>query len=81
MHYYFALWGFTFPDILYSICTQTTQQEPGNPHKHWISELHFLLKLNRSRWLTGQIIHYPVHALDLIDDPVHDLLKYLKWYL
>ena len=41
MHYYFALLGFTFPDILYSICTQTTQQEPGNPHKCWISELHF----------------------------------------
>ena len=33
MHYYFALLGFTFPDILYSICTQTTQQAPGNPHK------------------------------------------------
>ena len=46
MHYYFALLGFTFPDILYLICTQTTQQEPGNPHKCWISELHFLFKLN-----------------------------------
>ena len=44
MHYYFALLGFTFPDILYSICTQTTQQEPGNQHKHWISELHFFIQ-------------------------------------
>ena len=44
MHYYFALLGFTFPNILYSICTQTTQQEPGNQHKHWISELHFFIQ-------------------------------------
>lgn len=39
-----TLLGFTFPDILYSICTQTTQQEPGNPHKCWISELHFFIQ-------------------------------------
>lgn len=51
MHYYFALLGFTFPDILYLICTQTTQQEPGNPHKCWISELHFLFKLNSDTYI------------------------------
>lgn len=61
MHYYFALLGFTFPDILYSICTQTTQQEPGNPHKHWISELHFLLKLqtdSEADWQKSLILRH-----------------------
>ena len=43
---------------------------------------HFcLLKLNRSRRFTRQIIHYTVYALHLIYNSCHNLLQYLKWNL
>ena len=40
-----------------------------------------LFKLNRSWWLTREIIEYAVHSLDLIDDSAHHGLEYLEWNL
>ena len=40
---------------------------------------HFcLFKLNRSRWLTGQIIEYSIHPTHLIDNPAHYRLQHLE---
>ena len=36
-----------------------------------------LLKLNRPRRLTRTIIHYAIHALHLIDDPIGHLMQHL----
>ena len=37
-----------------------------------------LFKLNRSRWLTGQIIEYSIHPAHLIDNPAHHRLQHLE---
>ncbi len=37
-----------------------------------------LFKLNRSRWLTGQIIEYSIHPTHLIDNPAHHRLQHLE---
>lgn len=36
-----------------------------------------LLKLNRSGWLTCDVIHDPVHMADFVDDTTRDLLQNL----
>ena len=65
-----------------SICTPL--EHPDSPQILYLwafSQFSPLLKLNRSRRLTSQIIHYSINTLDLINNPVHYLLKHLKWYL
>ena len=37
-----------------------------------------LLHFNGSGRFTGQVVKYPVYALDLIDDPAHYLLQHVK---
>ena len=36
-----------------------------------------LFKLNRTRWLTRQIIEYTVDPFNLVDDPTHNLLQHI----
>ena len=44
-------------------------------------DLWLLFKLNRSRWLTRQIIEYTVYPAYLVDDSAHYCLQYCKWNL
>ena len=44
-------------------------------------KLCLLFKLNRSRWLTSQVIEYPINPTHLIYNSAHNCLEYLKWYL
>ena len=39
----------------------------------------FLFKLNRSRWLTCQIIEHSIDSLNLIDNSVHNFIKDFVW--
>src|ERR1041385_253590 len=66
------------------------QPRSGNdflqPDFHFLSTLtsastYLLLPLNRGRRFRADIVHYPIHALHFIDDPVGDLAQYVIWNL
>ena len=60
-----------------SICTPPEHPDsPQNLYLWAFSQFSPLLKLNRSRWLTGQIIEYAVNALNFINNTVHNLIQY-----
>ena len=61
-----------------SICTPL--EHPDSPQSLYLwafSQFSPLLKLNRSRRFTSQIIKYPVNSLNLINNPTHHLIQYI----
>ena len=63
-----------------SICTPL--EHPDSPQSLYLwafSQFSPLLKLDRSRWLTRQIIEYSVDSFHLIYNSVHDFIQYFVW--
>ena len=58
------------PKLLSFDC-HATKNEPRSAVNSAFPGSCTLLKLNRSRWFTGQIVEYSVHASYLVDDTAH----------
>ena len=64
---------------VYQKCITKVKKEPEPPYFRGIRAKIVLLKLNRSRWLTCQIIEHSIDSLNLIDNSVHNFIKDFVW--
>lgn len=67
--------------ILLSFDCHSTKNEPRNAVNSAFLGSCTLFKLNRSRWFTGQVIHYPVDTLHFVYNSCHYLLENFKRYV
>ena len=65
-----------------SICTPLEHPDsPQNLYLWAFSQFSPLLKLNRTRWLTRQIIEYAVYTFYFIDNSACHFMQYFPWNL